>query len=255
MDRNYLRHEVLPVLRVRWPGAALTIGRSGRLCAEASGLLEEIGAADARRICRAQRVLLGRLAALSAPRQRNVLRYLCRSRLGSAPPERRLREGLAQLLAAGHDRNPVLAWPGGEIRRYRTALYLLPPPGPRPEDPREALPVVAGATLDLGARLGTMRLVGARGQGLSKRRVGDSLRVSFRHGGERLQPAGSGHRQKLKKLLQERGIVPWMRERIPLLYADSRLVAVAHLWVAAEFVADAGERGFRVRWDGHPDLE
>ncbi|MGH8279119.1 MAG: tRNA lysidine(34) synthetase TilS, partial [Gammaproteobacteria bacterium] len=38
-DRNYLRAQVLPVLKVRWPAAAETVSRSARHCAEAAELL------------------------------------------------------------------------------------------------------------------------------------------------------------------------------------------------------------------------
>ena len=37
------------------------------------------------------------------------------------------------------------------------------------------------------------------------------LSVRFRRGGERFRPAGATHDRALKKLLQEAGIVPWMR--------------------------------------------
>jgi tRNA(Ile)-lysidine synthase len=79
--------------------------------------------------------------------------------------------------------------------------------------------------------------------------------VRFRVGGERLLPAGSAHTRDLKTLFQEHGIVPWMRDRIPLLYSGETLVAVAHLWVAADFAARGDEPGLRVRWDDHPALD
>ncbi|HEV2320748.1 MAG TPA: tRNA lysidine(34) synthetase TilS, partial [Gammaproteobacteria bacterium] len=48
-DRNYLRHEVLPRLKQRWPAAAETVSRSARLAAEADGLLKELAAEDTAR--------------------------------------------------------------------------------------------------------------------------------------------------------------------------------------------------------------
>jgi len=37
-DRNFLRHEIIPKLKARFPGMAATLSRSAGLCAEASGL-------------------------------------------------------------------------------------------------------------------------------------------------------------------------------------------------------------------------
>lgn len=253
LDRNFLRLQLLPLLGSRWPAAAGAMARSALLCAEAAQLLEALAAGDARRVSRRGRVQVALLAQLPEPRQRNLLRHLCRRETGSVPPQRRLRAGLAQLLQAGADRRPLLAWPGGELRRYRDSLYIQPPLAVVAPLAGE-LPLRAGARLDCGG-LGRISLVRAASGGLAPRRVGAVLTVRLRRGGERLRPAGEGHHRELKKLLQERGVVPWMRDRIPLLYAGGELVAVAGLWIAHEFVAVAGEPGLRVRWDQHPPIE
>ena len=47
---------------------------------------------------------------------------LCRIGTGTAPPGQRLRAGLGQLLQAGSDRQPLLAWPGGEISFFSKVM-------------------------------------------------------------------------------------------------------------------------------------
>ena len=73
----------------------------------------------------------------------------------------------------------------------------------------------------------------------------------MRRGGEEFRPYGQGHTRKLKKLLQEEGIVPWMRDRLPLVYAGEQLVAVGDLWLAADAVSSPG---VALRWSGRPAL-
>jgi tRNA(Ile)-lysidine synthase len=80
------------------------------------------------------------------------------------------------------------------------------------------------------------------------------LEVRFRRGGESLRPSAGRPRKRLKDLCQEAGIVPWMRGRLPLVHAGGRLVAVADLWVEAEFQAPRGARGLLPVWDGRPEL-
>lgn len=254
LDRNFLRYQVLPLLGTRWPGLRSAITRSARLSSEAARMLEEVGAQDARRVTRAGRIIVDRLQTLSEPRQRNLLRWLCWRELGSVPGERRLREGLAQLLGAASDRNPVLAWPAGEVRRFRSMLFVQRPLGALPATV-QTLPVRAGAVLALGPAGGRLRLKRSRTGGLSAARVGSALTVRFRRGGERLRPTADAHCRELKKLFQERGIVPWMRDRIPLLYCGDELVAVADLWLAAPFAAVDAEAALRVHWDDHPPLQ
>jgi len=77
---------------------------------------------------------------------------------------------------------------------------------------------------------------------------GKKLDIRFRQGGEKLRPVGRAGRHALKKLFQEAGIPPWLRARIPLLYADGQLLAVAGQWVAHEAAAQSGEQGVCLRW-------
>jgi tRNA(Ile)-lysidine synthase len=59
----------------------------------------------------------------------------------------------------------------------------------------------------------------------------------------------------LKKLFQENAIPPWERTRIPLIYIDNALAAVADCWDCEPFAAVAGEPGLVIQWQRgvHPD--
>lgn len=255
LDRNYLRHEVLPALARRWPAAHGTLARSAGLCAEAAAMLDELAEHDLRQAGTRGQVRISALRRLPGARQRNLLRHLCRRELGSAPNEARLREGMAQLLGAAADRLPVVAWPGGEIRRYRDRLYLLPAAWNRCSAPSPVGTVLRpGATLDLGPARGHLRLLPAKAGSIAADVAEAGLGIAFRGGGERLRPVGQAHHRELKTLLQEHGVVPWMREHVPLLVAGASIVAVADLWVSADHAATAGAPAYRVRWSRHPAL-
>jgi tRNA(Ile)-lysidine synthase len=69
--------------------------------------------------------------------------------------------------------------------------------------------------------------------------------VHLRRGGERC--AAGGHHRTLKALFQERGVPPWLRPRIPLVYRGERLVAVAGVAACGPPPAP-GEPGLRLDW-------
>lgn len=248
LDRNYLRHEVLPLLRRRWPALGRSLGRSARLCAEAARLLDRQADADlAAAACeRPDALAAAVLAALDEARLRNALRRWLRWLELPAPGAAHLERVRTEVLAAGADRNPRLAWPGAELRRYRDRLYALAPPPAH--DPGRVLPWSdPGRPLDLPGG-GRLELCPATGAGLRAAALaGRALTVRFRRGGERFRPAGRRHGQELKKLLQEAGVPPWERSRLPLLYVDDDLAVVGELWVAATLAAAAGEAGLRLR--------
>ena len=85
--------------------------------------------------------------------------------------------------------------------------------------------------------------------------LAEGLAVRFRSGGERFKPQGRGHHHSLKDLFQENGIVPWMRDRVPLIYRGDELTALGDLSVsAAADEAPASEPRWRVEWTAHPPV-
>ena len=249
-DRNYLRHEVLPRLKARWPAAGETLSRSARLSAEADGLLRELAEEDAIRYRLQETLPLKALQELSAPRARNLLRHWLQGRGLPLPPALKLDEILRQAEARA-DRNPCVDWEGAEVRRYRQRLYAQRPLALAPA----GFSLKPGVIHELGAGLGALRLVPAAGEGLRATLCGPAgLAVDFRQGGESCRPLGRSHDRPLKKWLQELHVVPWLRDRLPLLHTGGELLAVAGLFVCAPHAAQAGEPGLRIEWLEHPPL-
>ncbi|MBT8444349.1 MAG: tRNA lysidine(34) synthetase TilS, partial [Gammaproteobacteria bacterium] len=246
LDRNYLRHDVIPALRLRWPGMDASIGRTARLAAEAQELLHALAAQDALTVMNGKLIALRRLRELDGSRQRNLLRYVLQQRDIAPPSELQISGGLEQLLTAREDRNPVLRWPGGQVRRYRDNLYVL-------EDDPEQLADAGPDTIQWDGHE-PLALGAIRGRLTIERLAGEpsGLNVRFRRGGERLLEADHAHHQRLKKMFQARGVVPWMRAHVPLLFQDEELLAVGDLWLSSEFATRLGE-GARIRWEGHAD--
>lgn len=221
-DRNFLRLQVLPLLRERWPHADAALARAAQLSAEASDILcerdaavlasvrEEVGAG----------LSLAALRMLSPARRARLYRYWVAS-LGWPPLPA---EGVARietdLLAPGdeaHDRLPGFAWHGVEIRRWRGALHAVDGNHDLPKDWSCAWDGSAPLVLPNGDQL---RLEGVA-------RFPTPLRAHARQGGERILLPGRGpQHHSLKHVLQEMEVAPWHRSRMPLLSAgDGTLLA------------------------------
>ena len=250
LDRNYLRHEVLPRLDERWPDAATRLRRSAELAGEAALLLSELAEIDRAALgdC-PDRLALDRLREMSRERQRNVLRHVVRLLGLPLPGASQLRNIVDELVPARNDAQPLIRWPGAEVRRYRNQLYIIA--ADALGTTCDAGKPVDGNRVAVGPGLGTLVFTPGAPAGLSGTVIRSGLELRFREGGEDFQPSGQAHTRKLKKLLQEAGVVPWMRERLPLLYSNGQLVAVADLWIAAHAVS---EPGVAVGWENCPAL-
>jgi tRNA(Ile)-lysidine synthase len=250
-DRGWLRARVLPPIRERWPAASVTVARSAGHLAEARRLIDELAQADAAGIVDGGRLVIEGLQRLSPERQANLLRWWVRSRGLGPPPAARLAAALRELPGARADATPLVRWPHGELRRYRGRLYAMHPL-PAVHVPRQGVEATSGV-LDLGPGLGKFSLVAGVQGGLRLPLAGEPV-IRFRAGGEGLRTQRDRPRKRLKDLCREAGIVPWMRERLPLVFVGERLAAVGDLWVEAELAAPAGVPALRPVWSDRPEL-
>lgn len=250
-DRNYLRREVLPALRRRWPAAARTAGRVARHAADALEIESALASADLAAVARGSALSLDALGALPAVRRNLVLRAWLRSRGLPVPSDRTLAALRHDMLESADDRVPTVDWPGARVYRYRRHLHATT---------RDTAAVrisagewTVGATFDLGS-LGRLELVPASGAGLRREGLPASLTVSPRQGGEVFREAGSAHRRPLRKWLQERGILPWRREQIPLVSIDGEIAAIGDFAYGGAHAAGPGEPSWLVAWRGRAPL-
>lgn len=244
-DRNFLRHEIIPRLRERWPSLAKTIDRSARFCAEAATLLDDVAKQDLRTLQDDTETLIAidGLKALTSERQKNVLRYWVRQRGFALPSDVKLQHVLSDVVNAGEDRQPCVQWPGAEVRRYGGYLYLM---SPLPEFNADHVilwsDIEQPLVLPDGRRLTCTRL-----RPFSLDQDAQTVTVRFRLGGEQVRVAGLKHSLSLKKLLQALGLPPWQRGRVPLIYVGDTLVQIAGIPLRKPFLAAVEAAGFVVQ--------
>lgn len=238
-NRNFLRNEVMPLLRERWPHAAANLARSAALSAQAVELLE---AEDAAALANVQAddgsLDIGALQAVPGERRARVLRrWIDAAGLPPLPAN-----GIAQiereLLPARQDAEARFDWSGARVQRWRNGLHAgrirapLSPDWSQPWDGRSLLELPTGDQLEL---------IGADG-------FDAPVRVHARLGGERILLPGRMHRHALRHVLQERDVAPWLRARMPLLSDGDELLAAGDAILSAHMAAWLQARDACLRW-------
>jgi tRNA(Ile)-lysidine synthase len=251
-DRNYLRQEVLPILQQRWPSAAASMARSAGHCAEAAELLGNLAERELQALVSGDNTLsLPGLLDLPPLRQRNVMRHWIKQLTGATLSAAVLARIFNDVIGSRSDSEPCVRWSRFEMRRFRNELFLLPQTSQL--HPTGALDWTLAEPLVLPLASGVLTADPVTGGGLRADAViAGKVSVSWRQGGEIFQPVGRGHHHRLKKLFQEQGIPPWVRSRIPLIYVQDQLAAVADLWVSEVFQAGPAEHGFSIHWLPQP---
>lgn len=254
-DRNYLRHEILPLLEKRWPGFRNNWSRTAEICAEADAILSEQAKRDFRAVNAGNlyRIDIDSLLRFPPAHCRRVLRYWL---LGVAeqhalpqPDFTALQRILDEVVTAADDAMPEVSWSNQRktlaVRRYAGHLYALTPF--REPVPRKTRVWDLSQPFPLGREGGQLELIPVSENGLSLGKIKE-LQVRFRAGGESAKPSGRKTRP-LKKLLQDYHIPPWLRDRVPLLYHNDELVAAGDLFVTEKYFRKQGRKLYRIRWN------
>jgi tRNA(Ile)-lysidine synthase len=249
-DRVYLRQAIWPLIEKRWQGAAIALSRTARHMAEAQETLELAAAHDVARLRDGDSLSVPGLRALPQPRRINAVRLWLSEAGEEAPSTARLSEALRQVFDAHEDHQPAIVWGSKALRRYRQRLFLTEAVPPRIEGAMP-WPAAPGSTVALGANLGSLAWIEQMG-GISAERLPPVVTVRRRGGGETLKPAVAAKTQTVQHLCQSQGVLPWMRDALPCVFAGDELIAVADLWADARWCSPKGAPGLGIAWNNGP---
>jgi tRNA(Ile)-lysidine synthase len=237
-DRNFLRNRIMPLLRERWAHADVAFARSASLSADSADALVQIDDAALDALIDDDSLPSSALRGLPAEARARLLRRWI-DHLGLPPlPADGIRRIESELLPAAEDRIPRYDWSDARIVQWRGRLHASRSAGEWPPDWQRDWDGTSPLVLPDG---GLISLEGAPG-------FDAPVRVRARVGGERIVLPGRTHSHQLKHVLQERGLPPWERARLPLLFASNgTLLAAGTDILAAPFAEWLGRRGARLR--------
>lgn len=222
-SRNLIRHKLMPIIKKKWPGITAVLNRVANHCATANELIENLAAEDLSKVVDDKGTIdIESLKQLSLVRQSNVLRFWLHTLHLSIPSEVKLNEVIRTVVSSRSDANPVVQWHGAEVRRFQNHLYAMPPL--LPHDNKMVLSFNLKRPLKLPGDLGVLRAKVSKNFAVKFKNK--KFTVRFRQGGERLKITKRQGTHDLKKLMQEWQIPPWLRDRIPLVYCDTEIIAV-----------------------------
>lgn len=218
-SRNYIRHEVLPILTKRWPAVCANIGRSTRHCQEAQQLLTELALDKAKGKLASPCMDLALFEELSLLETRNMLREWLRAQHVKMPSSLIFERFVSELILARNDARPLVEWGKWAMRRFNQRLYLT-----------ERYPIVshiARIWIEFPKPLyieGLGTLTATQADDGIHVPTGAKVKIRFREGGEKMRL--HGQTKALKKLFQSWNILPWQRHSVPLIEVDNQIISV-----------------------------
>lgn len=263
-DRNYLRHEVMPTLRQRWPAVNQALATSARLCRETAGQLDE--AADLALAGREPAAGVLHLDGLvdDRPALRAVLRRWLRRHGCADLPRKRLDELLRQLRSAATDRAVAVSWAHHRLRHHRGLLWLDGPEAPAADAPvswpgTAALPLSDTAGILVLESLSAATDETASGTLPDKGQSAASgparaapltppLTVRSRRPGDRLRTEPGRPSRSLKQWFSASPLPPWLRGFVPIIDRGDTVCAVGDVVLDPQLAERLRRTGQRLVW-------
>ncbi|MBD2811531.1 tRNA lysidine(34) synthetase TilS [Xenorhabdus sp. Vera] len=244
-DRNFLRLHIMPLLNQRWSYFPQAVSRSASLCGEQEQLLDELLSESLSSLTTLEGTIsIPPLESYSEAKRNALLRRWFYQRGVKMPERAQLQRIWSEVALARQDAEPRFRLGQYDIRRYRQQLWLVP-----------QLQLLVGTVLewDIERKLvlpdGLGALIFSEENSIIVRMPDKNEKVTIRFGVQgNISIVGRQHSRHSKKLWQELGVAPWLRERTPLLYYDEKLIAALGVFVTKEGQSLVDDAGLSVQW-------
>ncbi|AOM42347.1 tRNA lysidine(34) synthetase TilS [Xenorhabdus hominickii] len=244
-DRNFLRLHIMPLFNQRWPHFPQAVSRSASLCGEQEQLLDELLSESLNELTTLDGAIsIFPLERYSEAKRNALLRRWLNQRGVKMPSREQLQRIWSEVALSRQDAEPRFRLGQYDIRRYRQQLWLVP-----------QYQHLAGTVLEwntdqeliLPDELGTLMRTGE--SNITFRSPDRNEQVTIRFGVQgNISIVGRQHSRHSKKLWQELGVAPWLRERTPLIYYNDKLIAALGIFVTKEGQCLVDDSGVSVDW-------
>lgn len=276
-ERNFLRHDVLPLLIQRWPKFEQTVARSARLCAGQQALLDELLDDELQRRMTGNALALAGLTTRSGAYQRALIRLFVAKQSAPMPSEAQLQQVIKQL----HGQRVQVRFGPWQLASFAGNLYLLPifddvtefrwrakvqaiktqsieqQTVPLPDelghlsfkvDERDAQSDVPAAypsrpSLESLTLAPPLRL---------EVPANATIQVGFCQPGDNMVRRIGGKVHSVSKLLKKARVAPWWRQRLPAIWVNDELTWVAELGHNTAFAVEGDAVTLIVEWQRGP---
>ncbi len=274
-DRNLIRHNLIPLIKSRWPQFTKNIYNTTILLQNNYNILERLlgdSATSKNHINIPDKSILGEPIEIS--KFQEELRLWLASKEVNPPTQKQIQEILkAFIFSSSSDASPVFKISDFELRRHANKIYLVPP---LPD-----INLLSNIYIDLKSiknedktmyggndgrynietAIGSLRLKNSSNRRIDEQTnesntkysiiLPEQFYISYRKGGENILLHGQTH--SIKKLLQTYKNVPsWIRPYIPIIYDLNHtivaLIVFDKVIISDDYYAKQTKEAFSISW-------
>ena len=216
-SRNYIRKEILPKIKERWPSYSSTISRAANNVADAEKLNRDLAEIDIQNFLLSDdNKISTSVKNLDDYRFNNVIRFWIKKNNFRMPSLEQIYSIYLNVLNAGNDKTPFFSCSEYEIRRHNDYIEIMKPLKKHDSSKIYNWKFEENLVIsNLSVNLSWKNLEERLGYNLNK-----DVEVKFREGGKSIELSKN---KNLKDYMRENKIPPWKRDRTLLIYIDKEL--------------------------------
>jgi len=221
-DRNFIRHNIIPIFEKRWPFFIKNCFRSTIICQQETNLLNQFLQEKIDNLIKFN----GSLNIENFKKMKKsiciaLIRYWILLKKIKTPSYAKMQSIYYQMLFSKIDANPKIILEKYEIRRYQKSLYCIK----KQTDLKNTILFwhQKNEKLILPNNLGHL-IKNKNGIHLPAPKSNELINIRFQYEGC-LLIIGRNKKRKIKKIWQEKKIPPWLRHQIPLLFYNNKFIS------------------------------
>ncbi|AEO07931.1 tRNA lysidine(34) synthetase TilS [Buchnera aphidicola] len=227
-DRNFIRHNVMPILEKKWPYFIQNCLRTINICQKETKLLNYFLHKKIYNLIIFNDCLnIKTFKNMQKDMCTALIRYWLSLKKIKLPSYKSIQYIYDQIIFSRQDANPRIVLKKNEIRRYKETLYFL-----------KIQPSVQNTILFWHNHNIKLKLPNNLGY-LEKNKYGNKLpaphkneliNIRFQYEGK-IFILGRHKKRQIKKIWQENNIPPWLRNQIPLLFYNNIFIAALGIFI------------------------
>lgn len=247
-SRNFLRNELLPLIKSRFPGSRGSILNVVENLKDVGTLVQDLASHDIDRcISKNGGFKICRLIELSEVRAINVIREMCRRHGAVAPGRSWLTEVLRQCFFAKSTACVSVDSKEMSVKRYREHIYVLKKIAEIEEGWCDSW--FGESTVSLPNDLGYLEFKESLGEGIPKKLIGpEGLKIALGAGSKRFSLGQKRPRRSLRKIWQANGVPPWERSKTPVVFFGNEALFAGNIGLSGCYFAEENQPGITIKW-------
>ncbi|WMC18955.1 MAG: tRNA lysidine(34) synthetase TilS [Enterobacteriaceae bacterium PSpicST2] len=244
-DRNFLRLKVLPIINKRWPNFYISTFKSSILCANQEFIINKIFKKKILNIQNNKRALLiNYLKKINLIKCYLIIKKWINQFNVKIPTFKNIKTIWNEIALSNINSKSKIKFKMYQINKYSKYLYLLPIIY---NIKNIKINWEIDKTLILPNNIGKLKINKNQGYILRAPQKNQKIIIKFLIKGI-YNIIGKEHSLNIKKIWKELGILPWLRNKIPLIYYDNKLISCIGVFITKNGVIFKNKKKIKIKF-------